>query len=131
MKEFHICFLCYLMLLIWFRCHDKTPKIIYIHIIPRPIGEDLGYTRSYTNNKHSSRQFAPCAQYVFDIPIPRHIITQTNPANICLIKKGNNDRKTTTLIKIKLPLTWKKRTLWITNKWLVTFKYHCRLSYMC
>ena len=71
------------------RCGDKSPKIIYIHFIPRPIGEDLGYARSYTNNKHSSRQFAPCAQYVFDIPVPRHIITQTNPTNIFLItRKG-------------------------------------------
>ena len=67
----------------------KTPKILHFHFIPRPIGEDLGYTRSYTNNKHSSRQFAPCAQYVFDIPVPRHIITQTNPTNIFLItRKG-------------------------------------------
>ena len=74
------------------RSGDKSPKIIYIHFIPRPIGEDLGYTRSYTNNKHSSRQFTPFALYVFYNSISRHIITQ------------RNQKSTNTLINIKVLL---------------------------
>ena len=73
------------------RSGDKSPKIIYIHFIPRPIGEDLGYTRSYTNNKHSSRQFTPFALYVFYNSISRHIITQRNPKDTTYYKSKEKE----------------------------------------
>ena len=84
---------------------DKSPKIIYIHFIPRPIGEDLGYTRSYTNNKHSSRQFTPFALYVFYNSISRHIITERNPKDTTkYTQKRKKNKNTTTLINIKVLL---------------------------
>ena len=81
---------------------DKSPKIIYIHFIPRPIGEDLGYTRSYTNNKHSSRQFTPFALYVSYNSISGHIITQRNPKDTTNHTKKKNNKRTTSQINIKV-----------------------------
>ena len=110
----------------------KTPKILHFHFIPRPIGEDLGYTLSRSSNKHDSRLFratflrSKCLISIFSRHLQSNISLKRAQLSFDLETSivQTSTAPTQSYIVWKLCCEWYWISCWL-SKYIPHMCYHC------